>query len=166
MIHRGKATPQPPGTTEQLLTDISQKLDRIRFFLRGIYETVTGRFQAEKAWLTVRQKGNTMNAILTFADGGGDPAAPPAGDGSGLVITFSSDNPAVTIGAATPSGDTATAPITGTEAFNLSAVVANVSGVPLLDDDGSTPFDQPSTIPVAATTPPPPQAVTAILSVG
>jgi hypothetical protein len=146
--------------------DMSKTLDRIRFFLHGVYETVTGRFQAESAWLRVRQKGNTMNAILTFTDGGGNPAAPPAGDGSGLVVTFSSDNPAVTIGTATSSGDTATAPITGTEAFNLSAVVANVSGVALLDDDGSTPFDQPSTIPVAATTPPPAQAVTAVLSVG
>jgi len=89
------------------------------------------------------------------------PGPPPNGDGSGIVVTFSSDNPAVTLGAATASGDTATASITGTDAFNLSAVVANVSGAELFDNDGTTPFVQPSPIPVAASTP---QTTSAVLS--
>ena len=104
-------------------------------------------------------------ATLTFTDANGDPAAPPTGDGSGLVVTFSSDNVAVTVGTATASGDTATAEITGTDAFNLSAVVANTSGAALLDDDGVTDFVQPAVLAVAATTPPVPQAVTGVLSV-
>jgi hypothetical protein len=69
----------------------------------------------------------------------------------------------VTIGTATGSGNTATAPITGTAAFNLSAIVANVSGAPLNDNDGVTAFVQPSPIAVAASTPVD-QAVTAVLS--
>lgn len=101
-------------------------------------------------------------ATLTFTDSTGAPASPPKGDGTGLSITFASDNPAVTLGPVTPSGDTATATITGTEAFNLSATVSNVSGAPLLDDDGVTPFVQPSAIPVAGVTSP--QAVTAVLT--
>ena len=103
-------------------------------------------------------------AIATFTDATGAPITPPTGDGSGLVITFASDNPAVTIGSATGSGNTATAPISGTDAFNLSATVANVSGAPLLDNDGVTAFVQPSPIAVAASSPPPDQAVTAVLS--
>lgn len=102
-------------------------------------------------------------AILTFTDASGEPIAPPAGDGSGLVVTFESDNPAVTVGTATGTGDEATATITGTAAFNLSATVANASGAPLLDDDGVTAFVQPSAIAVAATTPVD-QATTAVLS--
>jgi hypothetical protein len=101
-------------------------------------------------------------AILTFTDSAGDPATPPTGDGSGIVVTFSSDNPNVTVGTATGSGDTATAPITGTEAFNLNAEVANASGAPLLDDDGVTLFLQPSSLAVPGTTTN--QAVTAVLS--
>jgi hypothetical protein len=101
-------------------------------------------------------------AILTFTESDDKTAGPPpTGDGSGIVVTFSSDNPAVTIGAATASGDTATAPITGSAAFNLSAVVANTSGAPLLDNDGKTPFVQPSPVAVAASTP---QTTTAVLS--
>lgn len=104
-------------------------------------------------------------AIFTFTTdaSGVTQAAPPKGDGSGISVTFSSDNPAVTLGVASASGDAATAPITGTEAFNLSAVIANVSGAELFDDDGVTPFVQPQTIAVAAA--PPPQATTGVLSV-
>jgi hypothetical protein len=105
-----------------------------------------------------------MNAVLTFTDPTGAPIAPPTGDGSGVVVTFLSDNPAVTIGSATASGNTATAPITGTAAFNLSATVANVSGAPLLDNDGVTAFVQPSPFAVAGATTPPDQAVTGVLS--
>lgn len=103
-------------------------------------------------------------AILIFAtDSTGDTPAPaPTGDGSGITVTFSSDNPNVSVGSASVSGpDEATAPITGTEAFNLSAVVANVSGAPLLDNDGVTSFIQPNPIAVPASTP---QATTAVLS--
>ena len=52
------------------------------------------------------------NAVLTFTDASGNPIAPPTGDGSGIVVTFASDNPAVTVGTATGSGDEATATIT------------------------------------------------------
>lgn len=100
-------------------------------------------------------------AVLTFADASGNPVAPPKGDGSGLVVSFASDNAAVSVGAAVASGDTATAPISGTEAFTLSATVANSSGAPLLDDDGTTPFVQPVSISVPAAAA---QAVTAVLS--
>lgn len=103
------------------------------------------------------------NAVLTFTDASGAEIAPPTGDGSGLDVTFASDNPAVTVGTATGAGDEATAVITGTEAFNLSAVVSNASGAPLFDNDGVTPFIQPSPIPVAASTPVD-QATTAVLS--
>jgi len=120
--------------------------------------------QSTTAVLTIEELGDTMTvAVLTFTDAAGAPIAPPTGDGSGLDVTFASDNAAVTVGKASASGDTATAPITGTEAFNLSATVANVSGAPLLDNDGTTPFVQPSPIAVAATTPPD-QATTAVLS--
>jgi hypothetical protein len=134
-----------------------------------LLEEILAQLTQVVALLTTAQSttavlGVTMpNAILTFVDPSGVAIAPPTGDGSGLVVTFASDNPAVTIGTAVGAGDTATAPITGTEAFNLSATVANTSGAPLLDDDGVTPFVQPSPIPVAATTPPD-QAVTGVLS--
>lgn len=101
-------------------------------------------------------------AIFTFTDADGTPDTPPLGDGSGIVVTFSSDNSAVTIGAATGSGNTATAPITGTDAFNLSAVIANASGAALVDNDGVTAFVQPTSIAVAASTPP--GATTGVLS--
>jgi hypothetical protein len=123
--------------------------------------------QATSAVLSTEGGPNmATTATLSFVDGTTTPPtpeSPPTGDGSGLVVAFSSDNPAVTVGAATASGDTATAPITGTEAFNLSAVVSNTSGAPLLDNDGVTAFVQPSPIPVAASTPPA-QATTAVLS--
>jgi hypothetical protein len=51
-------------------------------------------------------------AVATFTDSNGVTIAPPTGDGSGIVVTFASDNPAVTIGTAVGSGFTATAPIT------------------------------------------------------
>jgi hypothetical protein len=120
--------------------------------------------QATTAVLTTKA-GTTMatQAISTFTDATGAPIAPPTGDGTGLVVTFASDNPAVTLGPTVYVGDTATAPIIGTAEFNLSALVANTSGAPLLDNDGTTPFVQPVPISVAATTPVD-QAVTAVLT--
>ena len=112
--------------------------------------------------------GGTTTATLTFEDASGNPATPPTGDGSGLEVVFSSDNTAVaTVGAATASGDTATATVTGVSAgtYNLSAVVSNTSGAALLDDDGTTAFVQPSPVSETVTAPPPPQAVTATISV-
>lgn len=118
---------------------------------------------AVSAVLSTDTGGTMTTAVLTFTDQSGTAIAPPKGDGSGLDVTFSSDNPAVTVATATAAGDLATAAITGTEAFNLSATVANVSGAPLLDDDGVTEFVQPSPLAVAATTPVD-QAVTVVLS--
>jgi hypothetical protein len=113
---------------------------------------------------TTAQLGVDMsNAVLTFTDPTGNPIAPPTGDGTGLTVAFASDNPAVTLGATVYVGDTATAPITGTAAFNLSALVANTSGAPLLDNDGTTPFVQPTPIAVAGVLPTD-QAVTAVLT--
>ena len=138
-------------------------LAEVRDLLWQIVALLT-TYQATTAVLDIGEMTMATTAILTFTDATGAPITPPTGDGSGLVITFASDNPAVTIGSATGSGNTATAPITGTDAFNLSATVANVSGAPLLDNDGVTAFVQPSPIAVAASTPPPDQATTAVLS--
>ena len=104
-----------------------------------------------------------MQAVLTFTDPSGESSAPPTGDGSGITVAFASDNPAVTFGTYAGTADTVSAPIVGTEAFNLSATVTNTSGAPLLDNNGVTPFVQPSSIAVAATTPVD-QAVSAVLS--
>jgi hypothetical protein len=144
----------------ELLEDLKLLSISIDLQIARIIELLTP--SATSAVLSTSDQGDipmATEAILTFTPAG---AAPPKGDGSGLVVTFASDNPNVTIGTATASGDTATAPITGTEAFNLSAVVANTSGAPLLDDDGTTPFNQPTPIPVEAVVVP---ATGAVLSV-
>jgi hypothetical protein len=136
-------------------------LERIARNVEAILAVLLTKPSATTAVLSIG--GTTMStAVLTFTDATGASAAPPNGDGSGLVVTFASDNANVTVGAATASGDTATAAITGTEAFNLSATVANTSGAELFDNDGTTAFVQPSPIAVPASTP---QAVTATLSV-
>lgn len=138
-------------------------LREIRDLLRSIVAFLY-REQSTTAILTTSGDNMATTAVLTFTQSDDTtPGPPPKGDGSGIVVTFSSDNPAVTLGAATagPTGDTAQAAITGTDAFNLSAVVANSSGATLLDDDGVTAFEQPSPIAVAASTP---QTTTAVLS--
>jgi hypothetical protein len=112
--------------------------------------------------------GGTETVTLTFVDATGAPAAPPTGDGSGLVVTIDSDNGAVaTVGPVTSSGDTATATSTGVSAgsYNLIGNVANTSGAALVDDDGTTAFVQPAALADSVTAPPPAQAVTAVLSV-
>ena len=107
--------------------------------------------------------------VLAFEDDHGDVTGPPPGDGSGLAVTFSSDETGViSVGAAVAGTDAAgngnfTAPLTfGVDgSANLSAAVANVSGQPLVDADGVTAFVQPAVlnVPVAAG-----QAVTGVES--
>jgi hypothetical protein len=140
-------------------------LEQILIVLENIYSLLISQSQSTTATLSTKGVSMATTAIATFTDATGTTATPPAGDGSGLLVTFASDNPTVTIGVATESGDTFTAAITGTDAFNLSATVANTSGAPLVDDDGTTPFIQPSPIAVPSSTPPPAQATTAVLSV-
>lgn len=104
--------------------------------------------------LTVDDKTGAL--VLSFEDDHGDAVSPPPGDGSGLVVTITSDNPAVcTVGAAAPSVDAAgnvtyaapAAPV-AEGSFNAGAVVANQSGAELFDADGTTVFVQPSSIAV------------------
>jgi hypothetical protein len=115
--------------------------------------------------------GGTMpDLTLTFVDATGTPAAPPKGDGTGVVVTGSSDG-TTSVGAFAlgTDPDTVVAPLTVVDdgtVSNLTAIVANVSGAELLDDDGVTPFVQPPAFAFTAPAPPPPaQAVTATLSV-
>lgn len=161
-LHRTPVTERRREHKEiELLEGIAETLEGIEFLLVDLV-AILGRPQSTTAVLST--SGGTMatTAVLTFTQAdGATPGPPPHGDGSGLTVSFSSDNPAVSVGTATASGDTATASISGTEAFNLSAVVANISGAELLDDDGVTPFVQPSSIAVAASTP---QTTTAVLS--
>jgi hypothetical protein len=137
----------------RLLHEIVELLEDIKALLTP---------QSTTAVLSTQGDLMATTATLTFVDSTGAPAAPPKGDGSGLSIAFASDNAAVTLCPVTPSGDTATATITGTEAFNLSATVSNVSGAALLDDDGVTAFVQPAPLAVPAGAAP--QAVTAVLT--
>jgi hypothetical protein len=101
------------------------------------------------------------NLLFGFSDDKNDlDVAPPTGDGTGLVVTLTSDNPATAaVGATTEGVDAAgnpqySAPLTfGVDgSFNAGATVANQSGAPLVDNDGTTPFVQPATVnvPVAA----------------
>jgi ABC-type Fe3+-hydroxamate transport system substrate-binding protein len=115
--------------------------------------------------------GGTMSDLtLTFVDSTGTEATPPKGDGSGLVVTGSSDG-TTTVGAFAlgTDPDTVVAPLTVVDdgsVSNLTAIVSNVSGAELFDDDGVTPFVQPPAFAFTAPAPPPPaQATTATLSV-
>jgi len=120
--------------------------------------------------------GGSTPITVSFVDGTvtpPTPQAPPKGDGSGLVVTITTDNALVTIGAVTSSGDTASATATAGDTatdvpFNYSATVANASGVALLDDDGVTAFVQPAALAssVTASVTPPAQATTAVLTEG
>jgi hypothetical protein len=124
--------------------------------------------QAVTANLYVNQGVPMPDLTLTFVDATGTAAAPPKGDGTGLNVAFSSDG-TTTVGAGVASGDTVVAPLTvvdDSSVSNLTAVVSNVSGAVLLDDDGVTPFVQPPAFAFTAPAPPPPaQATTATLSV-
>jgi len=109
---------------------------------------------------------------LDFTDATGTDQAAPSGDGSGLVVTFSSDG-TTTVGSAVAGTNSAgfvnyTAPLTVVDdgsVSNLTAVVANTSGAALLDNDGVTPFVQPPAFAFTAPAAPPAQATTATLSV-
>ncbi len=111
--------------------------------------------QGEPMALTVDAAGV---AKFQFDDDKGDVnIAPPTGDSSGLVVTFASDNPAVVSGydAAVQGQDangnpewTANPTVVADGTFNLSAEVTQVSGAPLVDDDGTTPFVQPQAVAV------------------
>jgi hypothetical protein len=103
--------------------------------------------------LTVRTVDEKDEAVFQFDDDHGDIVAAPAGDGTGIVVTFASDNTAVA-SFASPTGVQGTdangnpewvAPITyGVDgSWNLTAQVGNVSGAALVDDDGVTDFVQP-----------------------
>ena len=142
-----------------LITDYEEKLILARP-LASPRQAVSGRVTVEAAspdqqgeppmpQLTVDSAGN---AKFQFDDDHDDIVGPPQGDGSGIVVTFSSDNPSVA-SLANPVGVAGTdanglpqflAPLTfgvdGT--FNLSAEVTNESGAPLVDDDGTTAFVQ------------------------
>lgn len=97
-------------------------------------------------------------AKFQFEDDKGDlDVAPLTGDGSGIVVSFSSDNPAVVSGYddavqgvdanGTPQW-TANPTVVADGSFNLSATVANTSGADLTDNDGTTEFVQPAAVPV------------------
>jgi hypothetical protein len=120
--------------------------------------------RGEPVALTVDSTNQTLT--LTFDDDHGDPTAAPPGDGSGIAVTFASDATSVVdVGAATATADGFTAPLTiGTEGTaNLSATVANTSGAPLTDADGTTAFVQPTPLNVTVA---PGQTVSATLSEG
>jgi len=109
---------------------------------------------------------------LDFTDATGTDQAAPSGDGSGLVVTFSSDG-TTSVGSAVAGTNSAgfvnyIAPLTVVDdgsVSNLTAVVANTSGAALLDNDGVTPFVQPPAFAFTAPAAPPAQATTATLSV-
>ena|SRR5271154_7522749 len=99
---------------------------------------------------------------------------PPKGDGSGLIVTFvSSDETIITVGkvVSTPGGVMAQLTPIAPGDFIITPTIANISGQPLMDDDGITLFTQPLPIsdtvvaPAAQQGPPPvQQAATAVLS--
>lgn len=118
-------------------------------------QAVTGRLTLEGGpMLTVDAAGV---AKFQFEDDKGDVAAAPQGDGSGIAVSFASDNPSVVsgFGPTEVSQDangypayTASPTVVADGTYNLSATVANTSGAPLVDDDGSTAFTQPSAVAV------------------
>ena len=85
--------------------------------------------------------GSTATAAISF-EASGVPTAAPAGNGSGIATTFSSDNEAVDT--VDPSSGLVTRLALGSA--NISANVTNGDGSPLLEDDGVTPFNQPAPV--------------------
>ncbi len=149
-----------------LVTDFEEQLVLVRPLAAPTHtkQAVTGTVSVvaaattQGAHMAVLTVDSTGNAKFQFADDHGDIVGAPAGDGSGIVVTFVSDDEAVA-SLANPVGVAGTdaaglpeylAPLTfgvdGT--FNLSAVVSNTSGAPLVDDDGTTPFVQSAAVAV------------------
>jgi hypothetical protein len=122
---------------------------------------------------TLSTQGEPVSTLtLDFVDASGTPQPAPKGDGSGLAVTFTSDgttSPGSAVAGTNGSGFVNySAPLTVVDdgsASNLTAVVANVSGAPLNDDDGVTLFVQPAALAFTAPAPPPAQATTGVLSV-
>ena len=169
----------------ELLEDIDESLKTLIILNQGIAASLAALVAQLVPFATtaVLSQGGTMSipsggttpVAVTFVDSSTPPVpqAPPTGDGSGLVVTLSADNPVVTISALTLSGDAYTGTATAGDVsvdtpFNYTAVVANTSGAPLLDDDGTTPFVQPAALAssVTAAVVPPSQATTAVISEG
>jgi hypothetical protein len=138
-----------------LLVDLSESIDDTLSAILSLLTPTMGAthgvitFQGGTVpgQITVDQDGN---ATLGFADDHGNPTGPPPGDGSGIVVTFAVDDPALaTVGATSPSTDangnaTFTAqivPVGPVGVVNVSAPATNTSGVtPVLDADGVTTF--------------------------
>jgi len=151
----------------QYLATIADDLAAVLALLSATPQATTGKLS-----LIVSKGRTTMTTLeLDFTDGSTDQAA-PTGDGSGLVVTFSSDG-TTSVGSAVAGTNSAgfvnyTAPLTVVDdgsVSNLTAVVANTSGAALLDNDGVTPFVQPPAFAFTAPAAPPAQATTATLSV-
>jgi hypothetical protein len=132
--------PPPPPDTGQAVT--------------GTVSIATSTTQGDSTMLTVDAAGV---AKFQFDDDKGDIVGPPQGDGSGVVVSFASDNPEVVSGfGATSVGVddngnaeyTASPTVVADGTYNLTATVANTSGAPLVDDDGSTAFVQAPSVPV------------------
>jgi hypothetical protein len=149
-------------------------LREIRTLLGRIYDELNpSAVTATIGGLMPLTVGGTTTATLGFVDAAGAAAAPPTGDGSGLVVTFTSDTPAVaTVGTAVAGTDAAgngnyTATVTGVSAgdYNLGATVLNASGAALEDDDGVTAFIQPAPVPGTVTASTTNQATTAVITI-
>jgi hypothetical protein len=139
----------------RLLEKILKIDEQIRDILLDLVALLGESSQATSATLSLG--GSTMaNTLVTldFVDSAGLSAAAPTGDGSGLVVTFeTTDDTVATVGSATEGTDASgnvnySAPIDEVgapgAAYTISAIVANVSGAALLDDDGVTAFVQPT----------------------
>jgi hypothetical protein len=123
---------------------------------------VTGRLRLGGTMgLTVDTTPGSESVTFTFDDDHGNPTNGPTGDGSGVQVSLSSANTLTSVGAVVVGSDAAgnptfTAPITVTTTVpgtaEFAGSVANLSGAPLLDDDGITPFVQPTnvTVPITA----------------
>ena len=148
-----------------LLENINDNL--VRLIEALIPQSVTATLTLEDEMpLTV---GGTTTATLTFVDASGATATAPKGDGSGLVVAFTSSAPDIaTVDAATLNSDgTYTATVTGVAvgSYSLGASVANSSGVALVDDDGTTAFVQPAEVGGEVTASEANQATTATITI-
>lgn len=134
----------------ETLDEILKALHRISRELRRLVEVFAR--QATTAILSIEGDtmpitiGDTSTIVSTFDPAGGS----LPGDGSGLVSVFSSDDTSVaTVGGSTLNADgtySAVVSWVGAGDVNLTEVISNTSGSPLLDADGETPFVQPAAL--------------------